>query len=99
MNMAVADPGAVADLTASLAEGAAALAADVAKRVPGAQLVVQLDEPSLPAVARASVPTASGLSRLAAIEEDVLRERLAQVIASTGRYTIVHCCAAGSRSA
>ena len=48
MNMAVADPGAVADLTASLAEGAAALAADVAKRVPGAQLVVQLDEPSLP---------------------------------------------------
>ncbi len=94
MNVAVADPGAVADLTASLAEGAAALAADVAKRVPGAQLVVQLDEPALPAVAEGSVPTASGLSRLAAIEEDVLRERLAQVIASTGRFTIVHCCAA-----
>jgi hypothetical protein len=94
MNVAVADPGAVADLTASLAEGAAALAADVAKRVPGAQLVVQLDEPALPAVAEGGVPTASGLSRLAAIDEDVLRERLAQVIASTGRYTIVHCCAA-----
>ncbi len=37
MNVALADPGAVADLTASLAEGAAAYAADVAKRVPGAQ--------------------------------------------------------------
>jgi hypothetical protein len=32
MNMALADPGAVADLTASLAEGAAAYAADAAKR-------------------------------------------------------------------
>ena len=53
MNVAVADPGAVADLTASLAEGAAAFAADVAKRVPGARLVVQFDEPALPAVAGA----------------------------------------------
>ena len=94
LNVAVADPGAVADLTASLAEGAAAHAADVAKRVPGAQILIQIDEPALPSVAEGSVPTASGLSRLAAPEEDVLRERLAQVIASTGRYTIVHCCAA-----
>ena len=66
LNVAIADPGAVADLTASLAEGAAAYAADVTKRVPGAQLVVQFDEPSLPAVAGGEVPTASGLSRLAA---------------------------------
>ena len=66
MNVAIADPGAIADLTASLAEGAAAYAADVAKRVPGAQVVVQFDEPALPAVAGGLVPTASGLSRLAA---------------------------------
>ena len=52
MNMALADPGAVADLTASLAEGAAAYAADVAKRVPGGKLVVQFDEPALPSVSR-----------------------------------------------
>ena len=68
MNVAVADPGAVADLTASLAEGAAAHVADVAKRLPGARLVVQFDEPALPAVAEGMVPTASGLSRLAAVE-------------------------------
>ena len=37
LNVAIADPGAVADLTASLAEGAAAHVAEVAKRVPGAQ--------------------------------------------------------------
>src|SRR5271166_4158090 len=93
MNVAIADPGAVADLTASLAEGAAAFAADVAKRVPGARLVVQFDEPALPAVAEGMVPTASGLSRLAAIEADTLRQRLEQVLASTRAYTVVHCCA------
>jgi hypothetical protein len=92
LNVAIADPGAVADLTASLAEGAAAYVAEVAKRVPGASLVVQFDEPALSAVAGGEVPTASGLSRIAPVEADVLRERLAQVISSTGKYTVVHSC-------
>jgi hypothetical protein len=92
MNAALSDPGAVADLTGSLAEGAAAHVTDVAKRLPGAQLVVQFDEPALPAVAGGEVPTASGLSRLAAIEEEPLRERLAQVLAAANRYTVVHSC-------
>src|SRR5437667_304299 len=92
LNVAIADPGAVADLTASLAEGAAAHVAEVAKRVPGARIVVQFDEPALPAVAGGEVPTASGLSRIAPVEADVLRERLAQVIASAGKYTVVHSC-------
>jgi methionine synthase II (cobalamin-independent) len=92
LNVAIADPGAVADLTASLAEGVAAHVAEVGKRVPGARLVVQLDEPALSAVAGGEVPTASGLSRIAPVEADVLRERLAQVIASTGKYTVVHSC-------
>ena len=93
MNVAIADPGAVADLTASLAEGTAAHAAELAKRLPGARLVVQFDEPALPAVAEGMVPTASGLSRLAAVEADTLRQRLEQVLAATHAYTIVHCCA------
>ena len=92
MNVAIADPGAVADLTASLAEGVAAHVSELTKRVPGARLVVQLDEPALSAVAGGEVPTASGLSRIAPVEADVLRERLAQVIASTGKYTVVHSC-------
>jgi hypothetical protein len=92
MNVALADPGAVADLTASLAEGTAAHVAELAKRVPGAQLVVQFDEPALPAVAAGAVPTASGISRLAAIEEEPLRERLAGVLAAAHRYTVVHSC-------
>jgi methionine synthase II (cobalamin-independent) len=94
MNMALADPGAVADLTTSLAEGAAAHVAEVTKRVPAARLVVQFDEPALPAVTAGLVPTASGLSRLAPIEADTVRDRLNQVLAAAGAYTVVHCCAA-----
>jgi methionine synthase II (cobalamin-independent) len=93
MNVALADPGAVADLIASLAESAAAHAAEVAKRVPGARLVVQFDEPALPAVTAGLVPTQSGLSRLAAVEDDTVQEGLSRVLASTGCYTVVHCCA------
>jgi hypothetical protein len=93
LNTALADPGLVADLAASLAEGAAAHAADVRRRVPGATLLVQLDEPMLPAVAAGRLPTPSGLSTIRAIEEEFLRERLRQVLDATSAYTIVHCCA------
>jgi methionine synthase II (cobalamin-independent) len=92
LNPALADPGLVADIASSLAEGAAVHVAEVAKRLPAATLVVQLDEPALPAVAAGAVPTPSGLSRVRAVEEEVLRERLHDVLAATGRYTIVHCC-------
>jgi methionine synthase II (cobalamin-independent) len=93
LNPALADPGLVADLASSLAEGSAAHVAEVAKRIPRATLVVQFDEPALPAVAEGSVPTASGLSRVRTVEEEVLRERLHEVLAATGKYTVVHCCA------
>jgi hypothetical protein len=93
LNPALADPGLVTDLAASLAEGAAAHVAEVAKRLPQATLAVQFDEPALPAVIRGSVPTASGLSRVRAPDEEVLRERLRQVLTATNRYVVVHCCA------
>jgi methionine synthase II (cobalamin-independent) len=93
LNPALADPGLVADLAASLAEGAAAHVAEVAKRLPHATLAVQFDEPALPAVIRGSVPTASGLSRVRAPDEEVLRERLRQVLTALNRYVVVHCCA------
>ena len=92
LNPALADPGLVADLTSSLAEGVAAHVADVTKRVPTASLLVQLDEPALPGVLHGAVPTPSGLSRVRAVEDEVARERLHEVLAATGKYTIVHCC-------
>ena len=94
MNVALADPGAIADLAASLAEVAAAHAAEVAERVPGARLVVQFDEPALPGGRGGAVPTASSLSWLAQVEVDVLQERLTEVLAAAGgQCTVVHCCA------
>jgi methionine synthase II (cobalamin-independent) len=89
----LSDAGAVADLTASLAEAAAAHVAEVSKRVPGATLVVQLDEPSLTAVANSEIPTASGLSRIAAPDVAVMSDRLQTILAATGSYTAIHCCA------
>ncbi|MEN3307275.1 MAG: hypothetical protein V7603_3477, partial [Micromonosporaceae bacterium] len=51
------DPGAVRELTTSLGEGLARHVAEVGRRVPGAQVLLQLDEPSLPAVLAGQVPT------------------------------------------
>src|SRR4029077_11211039 len=93
LNVAIADPGAVADLTASLAEGLAAHVAEVSKRVPGARLVVQLDEPGLPAVIAGDVPTASTLNRLRVPEPADLETRLGSIVSAARAFTVVHCCA------
>ncbi len=95
---AVSDPGAVRDLVQSLAEGTRRHVADVARRLPGAQVVLQVDEPSLPAVLSGRVPTASGFGTLAAVEEPVVQAGLADVLAAAvdagAVATAVHCCAA-----
>ncbi len=91
-NPALADPAAVADLAASLAEGLANHAADVRRRVPGATIIVQLDEPALPAVLAGRVPTASGFSAVAAVDEVVARQHLDTVLSAPAAFTVVHCC-------
>lgn len=93
-NAALADPGAVADLTESLAEGARAHLGEVCKRVPGAQVLLQLDEPALPMVLAGGVPTASGLARLPAPEPPGVEDGLRAVLHATPAFTLVHCCAA-----
>ena len=90
---ALADRGAVSDLTASLAEGVAGHVADVAARVPGARLLLQLDEPALPAVLAGTVPSASGLNRVRAVEEADAEAGLRTVLAAARVPTLVHCCA------
>jgi hypothetical protein len=90
---ALADPGAVGDLTASLAEGLAAHVAEVRKRVPGARIVVQVDEPALPAVIAGQVPTASRLNRLPIPEPADLEARLGSIVSAARAFTLVHCCA------
>jgi hypothetical protein len=90
---ALADAGAVADLTASLAEGVAAHVADLRKRIPSARVLLQLDEPALPAVIGGEVPTASGLNRLPVPEASSLETGLGTIISAAATFTVVHCCA------
>lgn len=92
LKLALYDAGAVADIAASLAEGTAAHVAEVARRIPGARIIVQFDEPALPAVIEGSIPSPSGLTRIGAVDEEVIRERLRTVITAAGRYSVVHCC-------
>ena len=91
---AVVDTGARRDLAQSMVEGLAGHVADVAARVPGARVVVQLDEPSVPAVLEGALPTASGFGRLPAVEEPVVQSELAGVIAALPAPVVVHCCSA-----
>jgi hypothetical protein len=89
------DPGAARDLASSLAEGLRAHVAEVRARLPQATVVLQLDEPSLPAVLAGQVPTESGLRTLRSVPGAVARDALVEVIAASGAPTVVHCCAAG----
>jgi hypothetical protein len=88
----VADPGAVADLVASLADGIQAYVSDVRRLVPGAEVVLQVDEPSLPAVVEGSLPTSSGFGRVRAVDPQVVMRGIESVLAAHRGMTVVHCC-------
>lgn len=94
-NPALSDVGALGDLTVSLAEGVTAFVRQVGERIPGATVVLQVDEPSLPLVLDGRIRTASGLNFVRALDQTVASDMLGRVLAATGAYTVVHCCAAG----
>jgi methionine synthase II (cobalamin-independent) len=89
----LADHGAVVDLAQSLAQGLADHLADLQGRFPSTTLVLQLDEPSLPAVLQARVATSSGFATLRAPSPLTVRDRLRTVL-QAAEHTVVHCCAA-----
>jgi methionine synthase II (cobalamin-independent) len=89
----LADPGATRELAESLAEGLKLHVAEVRNRVPGAEIVLQLDEPALPGVLRGTVPTASGFGRLRSVDVAVARDTLAAFIRTLDADVAVHCCA------
>ena len=76
----LADPGASRDLAFSLAEGLGELLGRVRTAVPGAEVVLVLREPQLPDVLGGTVATFSGHGRLRAVDTDVARAGLAQVV-------------------
>lgn len=90
----VVDAGATRDLIGSLAEGLRVHLGELARLLPKASFVVQIDEPGLPSVLSGELPTASGFGRIRAIDPTVAAEGLRDVVAAAGdRHTVVHCCA------
>lgn len=93
----LADHGARRELAESLASGVATHAADVRRRVPGARLTVQVDEPALRAVLDAQVPTVSGLDRYRRVEPaeaDAALRRVVEALDGVADATALHSCAA-----
>jgi methionine synthase II (cobalamin-independent) len=93
----LSDHGARRELAEALAEGLRSHVADVRRRIPGADLVVQVDEPALPAVLAGQVPTASGFHRHRSVDAAAASPALEWVLAAVaeaGATPVVHCCAA-----
>lgn len=99
---AISDPGLRRELVESLVEGVARHVRAVTRRVPSARLVLQLDEPSLPAVLAGRIPTSSGLGTVGPMAAGDVRVGLAAVMSAASMATTsdvpsaVHCCAAGA---
>ncbi|MFJ4469311.1 methionine synthase [Streptomyces sp. NPDC089424] len=90
----LSDPGACRDLAASLAEGLRLHLAEIRRRVPGARPVLQLDEPSLTAVLRGQVRSASGYRTHRAVDRQLVEATLRDVFAvQDGGPVVVHSCA------
>ncbi|MEU6981619.1 methionine synthase [Streptomyces sp. NPDC046371] len=89
------DPGAVRDLAGSLAEGLRGHLAEVRRRVPGARLVLQFDEPSLTSVLLGQVRTASGYRTYRAVDRQVVEGTLREVMEAHDGPVVVHSCAPG----
>ncbi|MFE2550429.1 methionine synthase [Streptomyces sp. NPDC059355] len=87
------DAGACRDLAGSLAEGLREHLADVRKRIPGAQIVLQLDEPSLTAVLLGRVRSASKYRTYRAVDRQVVEGTLRELFAVHDGEVVVHSCA------
>ena len=90
------DQGALREFTESLSEGLTSHVIEVAKRT-GAKVIVQFDEPSLPAVVAGILRTPSGLGTVPAVPEPEAQQVLSTVFdvarQATGQPVIAHCCA------
>ena len=90
------DHGARRELAEALAEGLRGHLADLRRRLPDAELVVQVDEPALPAVLAGMIPTASGLRTHRSVDAPAASPALEQVFAAVtaaSAVPVAHCCA------
>ncbi|MFG2649477.1 methionine synthase [Streptomyces sp. NPDC048436] len=90
---ALSDPGACRDLAGSLAEGLRTHLADLRRRIPGARIVLQLDEPSLVGVLRGHIKTASEYRTHRAVDRQLVESTLREVRGVHDGPVVVHSCA------
>jgi methionine synthase II (cobalamin-independent) len=93
---ALTDAGARRDLVGSLADGVLAHLEAVRGAVPGAEIVVQVDEPSLPAALAGHLPTASGYGMVRALDVVEAEQGLTAVVDAVhagGAGSAIHSCA------
>ncbi|MEZ0366570.1 methionine synthase [Mycobacterium sp. pUA109] len=89
---AVTDPGALRDLAASLAEGVAAHRATLSRRLD-TPVVVQFDEPSLPAAVAGRLAGVTALTPVPPVEAAVAVGLLDECVRAAGAEVLVHSCA------
>ncbi|TQJ41568.1 cobalamin-independent methionine synthase catalytic subunit [Arthrobacter sp. SLBN-112] len=92
---ALLDYGARRDIAASLAAGVGGYLRRVAAAVPGARLVVQVDEPDIAAVLAGTIPTSSGYRTLRAVPASEARESwrlVLDALRSAGAAEVVVSC-------
>ena len=78
------------DLAQALASGVRDLVTEIERRLPGVSVVLQVDEPSLPAVLAGAVPTEGGYFRHRSVD----RPEAVALLAPLGG-DVLHCCAPG----
>ncbi len=93
---AISDRGLRADLAGSLAEGLRGHLDDLRARLPGVEVVLQVDEPLAPAVLTGRLRTRSGRVGLRPVELPEATALLGEVLVVAGdaAHRVVHCCAA-----
>ena len=90
---AITDAGAVRDLAGSLAEGMAVQRAGLARRL-GAPVVVQFDEPLLPAALAGRLTGVTALNPVHPVDESLATGLFDACVATLGGELLLHCCAA-----
>ena len=90
---AITDPGALRDLAGSLAEGVAVHRAEVARRL-SAPVVVQFDEPLLPAALAGRIAGVTAMSPVHPVDETLAISLLDHCVVTVGCEVILHSCAA-----
>jgi methionine synthase II (cobalamin-independent) len=91
---AITDAGALRDLAGSLAEGIAVHRAEIARRLD-CGVVVQFDEPSLPAALAGRLTGVTSLSPVHPVDETVAAGLLDDCVATVGGEVAIHSCAPG----